>query len=82
MRQEKEKAKREQEKKERILREIKFKETIDAQSGQKSNPIEALGVCMECGKSTRVYCVCPKKNKGKRKAGRSDADELAALMDA
>ena len=65
----------------RVL-EIKFKETIDAQSGQKSNPIEALGVCMECGKSTRVYCVCPKKNKGKRKAGRSDADELAALMDA
>ena len=52
------------------------------------NPIEKLlGVCMAmeywnagCGREARSTCICPKKNSRKRKAGRSEEDEIQTLM--
>ena len=62
---------------------VKFQQTFDEVHGRKINPIEALGICMKCGKVNKSFdqgILCNCEGGSRKRKYKDDAGKLAALM--
>ena len=62
---------------------VKFQQTFDEVHGRKINPIEALGICMRCGKVNKSFdqgILCNCEGGSRKRKFKDDAGKLAALM--
>jgi len=63
--------------------QVKFQPTLDEVHGRKINPIEALGVCLKCGKVNKSFdqgIACNCEGGSRKRKYKNDAGKLAALM--